>query len=123
MPACKLLLPPVGLPCLGVKLLERAVKATCQNVSDGCDVVAGAADPCWRYKTGQRVHRALPIHPVGICYIDSEERRRARRDLPAIAVGHSQLPVALAVIWQVVEKGFAVVGNEGVEIDQRANPV
>ena len=44
-------------------------------------------------------------------------------DLPAIAVGHSQFPVALAVIWQVVEKGFAVVGNEGVEIDQRANPV
>jgi hypothetical protein len=123
MPACKLRLPPAALPCLGVKLLERAVKATCQNVSDGCDVVAGAADPCRRFKTGQRVHRALPIHPVGICRIDREERRRARRDLPAIAVGHSQFPVALAVIWQVVEKGFAVVGNEGVEIDQRANPV
>src|SRR6202035_4521936 len=41
----------------------------------------------------------------------------------AIAVGHSQLPHALAAIGQIVEKRFAVLGNEGVEIDQRANPV
>jgi hypothetical protein len=38
-------------------------------------------------------------------------------------MGHSQFPVALAVVGQVVEKGFAVLGNEGVEIDERANPV
>ena len=38
-------------------------------------------------------------------------------------MGHRQVPVALAVIGQVVEKGFAVLGNEGVEIDERANPV
>ena len=38
-------------------------------------------------------------------------------------MGHSQFPVALTVVGQVVEKGFAVLGNEGVEIDERANPV
>jgi hypothetical protein len=38
-------------------------------------------------------------------------------------MGHSQFPVDLAVVGQVVEKGFAVLGNEGVEIDERANPV
>jgi alkyl hydroperoxide reductase subunit AhpC len=42
MPACELLLPPAALSCLGVKLAERTVKATRQNVSDFCDVVAGA---------------------------------------------------------------------------------
>jgi hypothetical protein len=36
---------------------------------------------------------------------------------------HSQLPHALAAIGHVVEKRFAVLGNEGIEIDQRANPV
>jgi hypothetical protein len=35
-------------------------------------------------------------------------------------MGHSQFPVALTLIGQVVEKGFAVLGNEGVEIDERA---
>jgi hypothetical protein len=38
-------------------------------------------------------------------------------------MGHSQFPVALTLIGQVVEKGFAVLGNEGAEIDERANPV
>jgi hypothetical protein len=31
--------------------------------------------------------------------------------------------VALAVVGQVIKKGFAVLGNEGVERDERANPV
>src|SRR5712672_1849991 len=64
MPACKLLPPPAALSCLGVKLAERTFKATRQNVSDGCDVVAGAGDLRWRFKTGQRMHCALTIHPV-----------------------------------------------------------
>src|SRR5712672_4854906 len=63
MPACKLLPPPAALSCLGVKLAERTVKATRQNVSDVCDAVAGAADLRRRFKTGQRVHRALAVHP------------------------------------------------------------
>jgi hypothetical protein len=121
-PHASSLLPPAALSCLGVKLPERTVKATRQNVSDVCDAVAGAADLRRRFKTGQRVHRALSVHPVGICRIDREERRRARRDLPAVAVGRSQFPVALAAIRQVVGKGLAVVGNEGVEIDERVNP-
>src|SRR6202022_392909 len=111
MPACKFLLPPAALSCLGVKLPERTVKATRQNVSDVCDVVAGAADLRRRFKTGQRVHRALTIHPGGVRRIDREERRRSRRNSPTIAMSHSQLPVALTVIGQVVEKGFAVLGN------------
>jgi hypothetical protein len=119
----KLLPPPEALSGLGVKLSERTVKATRPNVSDVCDVVAGAADLRWRFKTGQRVHRALTVHPVGVRRLDPEERRRPRRSLPAIAMGHSQFPVALTLIGQVVEKGFAVLGNEGVEIDERANPV
>src|ERR1700730_12801676 len=65
MPAGKLLLPPAALSCLGVKLPERTVKATRQNVSDVCDAVAGAADLRRRFKTGQRMHRALSVHPVG----------------------------------------------------------
>src|SRR5712672_4420755 len=119
MPACKLLLPPAALSCLGVKLAERTFKATRQNVSDICDAVAGAADLRRRFKTGQRVHRALTVHPGGVCRIDREERRRARRDLPAVAMGRSQFPVALAAIRQVVKKGLAVLGNEGVEIAER----
>src|SRR6266403_5792215 len=65
MPACKLLPPPAALSRLGVKLAERTVEATRPNVSDVCDVVAGAADLRWRLKTGQRVHRALTVHPGG----------------------------------------------------------
>src|SRR3984893_6471250 len=122
MPACELLLPPAALSCLGVKLSERTVKAARQNVSDVCDVVAGAADLRRRFKTGQRMHRALTVHPGGVCRIDREERRWSRRNSPAIAMGHSQFPVALAVVGQVIEKGFAVLGNEGVEKDERANP-
>jgi hypothetical protein len=38
---------------------------------------------------------------------------------PAIAVGHSQFPEAFAVI---VYERFAVLGNEGVEIDESAYP-
>src|SRR5882762_2438255 len=66
MPACKLLLPPAALSCLGVKLAERTFKATRQNVSDFCDVVAGAADLRRRFKAGQRMHRALTVHPGGV---------------------------------------------------------
>ncbi len=123
MPACKLLPPPAALSCLGVKLAKRTVIAPRQNVPDACDAVAGAADLRRRFKAGQRVHRALTAHPGGVCRIDREERRRSRRNSPAIAMGHSQFPVALAVVGQLVEKGFAVLGNEGVEIDERANPV
>src|SRR5260370_2528358 len=123
MPACKLLLPPAALSCLGVKLVEGTFKATRLNVSDVCDAVAGAADLRRRFKTGQRVHRALTVHPGGVCRIDREERRRSWRNSPAIAMGHSQFPVALTIIGQVVEKGFSVLGNEGVEVDERANPV
>src|SRR6266478_3448653 len=54
MPACKLLPPPAALSCLGVKLAERTFIATRQNVSDGCDAVAGPADLRRRFKTGQR---------------------------------------------------------------------
>src|SRR3984893_18940205 len=39
MAACKLLLPPAALSCLGVKLAERTVMATRQNVSDGWHAV------------------------------------------------------------------------------------
>src|SRR5258706_14907366 len=123
MPACKLLPPPAALSCLGVKLAERTFKATRQNVSDGCDAVAGAADLGWRFKAGQRMHCALTVHPGGVCRIDREERRWSRRNSPAIAMGHSQFPLALPVVGQVIKKGFAVLGNEGVEIDERANPV
>src|ERR1700722_9545265 len=112
MPACKLLLPPAALSCLGVKLPEGTVKAARQNVSDVCDVVAGAADLRWRFKTGQRMHRALTIDPGGVRRIDGEERRWSRGNSPAIAMGQSQFPIALAVVGQVVEKGFAVFGNE-----------
>src|SRR4030081_2039381 len=107
MPACKLLQPPAALSCLGVKLAEGTIMATRQNVSDVCDAVAGAADPRRRFKTGQRMHRALTVHPGGVCRIDREDRRREWGDLPAIAVGHSQFPAALAVIGQLVEKGVA----------------
>src|SRR5882757_3625652 len=105
MPACKLLLPPAALSCLGVKLAERTVIAPRKNVSDVCDAVAGTADLRRRFKTGQRMHRALTVHPGGVCRIDREERRRSWRDSPAIAMGHSQFPVALTVIGQVVETG------------------
>src|SRR5580692_8453718 len=105
------------------KLAERTFKATRPNVSDVCDAVAGAADLRRRFKTGQWVHRALTVHPGGVCRIDREERRRSWRNSPAIAMRHSQFPVALTVIGQVVEKGFSVLGNEGVEVDERANPV
>src|SRR5258706_10837898 len=115
MPACKLLLPPAALSCLGVKLAERTVMATRQTVSDGWHAVAGAADPRRRFKTGQRMHRALTVHPGGVCRIDREDRRREWGNLPAIAVGHSQFPVSLAVIGQIVAKGVAILGNEGVE--------
>src|SRR6266481_5992094 len=74
MPACKLLPPPAALSCLGVKLAERTFKTTSQNVSDFCNVVAGAADLRRRFKAGQRLHRALTIHPGGVCRIDCEGR-------------------------------------------------
>src|SRR5258705_13101784 len=63
MPACKLLPPPAALSCPGVKLDERTFKTTSQNVSDFCNVVAGAADLRRRFKAGHRVNRALTIHP------------------------------------------------------------
>src|SRR5258705_8360139 len=110
MPACKLLQPPAALSCLGVKLAEGTIMATRQNVSDVCDAVAGAAEPRRRFTTGKRMHRALTVHPGGVRRIDREDRCRYRRNLPAIAVGHSQLPHALAAIGQIVEKRFAVLG-------------
>src|ERR1700730_6233726 len=110
MTACKLLLPPAALSCLGVKLSERTFKALRQNVSDGRDAVAGAGDLRRRFKTGQRVHRALTVHPGGVCRIDREAPRASRRNAPSIVLGHSQFPVALTVIGQVVEKAFAVFG-------------
>ena len=112
MPGCKLLLPPAALSCLGVEPAERTVKAARQNVSDVCDVVAGAADLRRRFKTGQRMHRALTIHPGGVCRIDREEQRWSRRNSPAIAMGQSQFPVALAVVGQVVEKGLPFSGTK-----------
>ena len=45
MPARKPSLPPATFARLGVKLFERAIKATRQNVSDGREAVAGASDP------------------------------------------------------------------------------
>jgi hypothetical protein len=57
MPACKLLLPPAALSCLGVKLAERTFKATRPNVSDVCDAVAGAAD------LRRRVNRLANLTP------------------------------------------------------------
>src|SRR6195256_2355450 len=87
MPACKLLLPPAALSCLGVKLAERTVIAPRQNVSDVCDAVAGAADLRRRFTTGQRMHRALTVHPCGVRRIDREDRCRYWRNLPAIAMG------------------------------------
>src|SRR5258708_24689884 len=89
LPAWKLLLPPEALSCLGVELAERTIVTPRQNVSDACDVVAGAADLRRRFTTGQRVHRALTVHPGGVRRIDREDRCRYRRNLPAIAVGHS----------------------------------
>src|SRR5258708_38588471 len=76
MPASKLLQPPAALSCLGIKLAEGTIIATRQNVSDVCDAVAGAADLRRRFTTGQRVHRALTVHPGGVCRIDPEDRCR-----------------------------------------------
>ena len=45
MPAGKPSLPSAPFARLGVKLFERAIKATRQNVSDGREAVAGASDP------------------------------------------------------------------------------
>src|SRR5258705_4095782 len=101
MPACNPPPPPAALSCLGVKLAKRTFIATRQNVSDGCDAVAGPADLRRRFKTGQRVHRALAVHPSGVCRIDRESRRRSRRNSSAIAMGPSQFPVALTVVGQV----------------------
>jgi hypothetical protein len=101
MPACKLLLPPAALSCLGLKLAERTFKATRPNVSDVCDAVAGAADLRRRFKTGQRMHRALSVQAVGVCRIDREERRRARRNLPAVAVT-TAMAAALCLIDIVI---------------------
>src|SRR5262249_19030439 len=92
MSARKLSLPPVALSRLGVELLERAVEGTRVNVSDGRDAVAGAADLRPRLERGQGMYCALSAHPVGICRIDSEERRRGWRDFPAVAFGHGQVP-------------------------------
>src|SRR6202012_801919 len=123
MPALKLLLPPAALGRLEVKLAERTVKATRPNKSNVRDVVAGAAELRGRFKTGQWMHRALTVHPVGVCRVDTEGRCRSRRNFPTVATGLRQFSVTLALIGQIVENGFAVFGNEGVEIDQRANPV
>src|ERR1700676_3165011 len=76
MPACKLLQPPAALSCLGVKLAEGTIMAPRQNVSDVCDAVAGAAEPRRRFTTGQRMHRALTVHPGGVRHIDRENRCR-----------------------------------------------
>src|SRR6202023_2452962 len=108
MPACKLLPPPAALSCLGVKLAERTFIATRQNVPDGCDAVAGPAYLRRRFKTGQRVHRLLAVHPGGVCRIDREGRRGSRRNSPAIAMGYSQFPAPLTVVGQGMEKGFRV---------------
>src|SRR5260370_14687052 len=51
MSACKLLLPPAALSCLGVKLAERTVMATRQNVSDVWHAVPAAAHPPRPFKT------------------------------------------------------------------------
>src|SRR3982074_867714 len=88
MPACKVLQTPAALSCLGVKLAEGTIMATRQNVSDVCDAVAGAAEPRRRFTTGQRMHRALTVHPRGVRRTDREDRRREWGNLPAIAVGH-----------------------------------
>src|SRR5258708_10351851 len=69
------------------------------------------------------MQRALAVHPGSVRRIDREDRRRKRRNLPAIASGQGRFPELLPGIGQMGDKGLAVLGNEGVEIDKRANSV
>jgi hypothetical protein len=52
-----------------------------------------------------------------------EGRRREPRHLLAVAMSRGQFSKGLAPIGQVVTKGFAVLGNKGVEIDECANSI
>ena len=121
--ACELLAPPATAFRDGSELLERTIKAARQDISDVLDAIAGAGDPRRRFESGERMHRALAVNPGGVRGVDPEGRCQPRRDLPTIALGLGQVPVALAPIGQVVEQGCAVVGDKSVEVDQRANSV
>lgn len=46
----------------------------------------------------------------------------ARKLLPAMASGQGPLAVTLPGIGQMIDDGFAVLGNGGVETDKRASP-
>src|SRR3981081_4761759 len=69
------------------------------------------------------MQRALAAPPGSVRRIDREDRRRKRRNLPAIASGQGRFPELLPGIGQMGDKGLAVLGNEGVEVDERANSV
>src|SRR6202049_5312899 len=69
------------------------------------------------------MQRALAVHPGSVRRIDREDRRRKRLSLPAIASGQGRFPELLPGIGQMGDKGLAVLGNEGVEVDERANSV
>jgi len=69
------------------------------------------------------MQRALAVHPGSVRRIDREDRGRKRRNLPAIASGQGRFPELLPGIGQMGDKGLAVLGNEGVEVDERANSV
>src|SRR5258708_9658423 len=69
------------------------------------------------------MQRAWAASPGSVRRIDREDRRGKRRNLPAIASGQGRFPELLPGIGQMGDKGLAVLGNEGVEIDKRANSV
>src|ERR1700680_3138331 len=114
MPACKLLQPPAALSCLGVKLAEGTIMATRQNVSDVCDAVAGAAEPRRRFKTGQRMHRGLTVHPGGVGRDEWKAWCECRRTPAARGAAHSRSPFSFPFSGKIIAKRFAVLGNEGV---------
>jgi hypothetical protein len=120
MPAWKFFQPPAALCGAGIELAEKTIEASGRDVSDIRYLITRAANPGRCFEGGQRLHRALTIDPGGVPRIHREGRRRERRHLPTVAMSRGQLSKAFAPIGHVVAKGFAVLGNEGIEINERA---
>ena len=109
--------PPAAVSRPSVKLWKRTVrKIARQDVTNIAHLIASTAELGRRLQSGQRVHRALPVHPGSIGRIDRKIRCRWWRDFPAITMIRSAR-AKRANIGHIVGEAFAVFGNKGVDID------
>lgn len=106
-----------------MELRKRRGRPTARPyVSDIFNLVDGSGQKQRLFKAGQRLHGALPIHPITVGRIDVKFFRGNWRQFPALAY-FVRLIEALSPHFRRnhVVQALAILQNECIEIDQRAD--